>query len=124
MAKSGDKCEFTQTPIVHTADIPKHLQCVPGLREMEMPHDYYIYFLVREDRVVYVGQTKNIYTRLSWHKSYTKHDRAFFFQCYKSEADRLEHHWTAELNPKAHAQFFFERDILPGIQARANAKVG
>jgi hypothetical protein len=124
MAKTGDKCpKFDPVPSIQSPSIPDELLQVPGIREVEMPHDRYVYFLYRESTLVYIGQTKNLAQRLTHHGAYTKYSRAFYIECDTDQALRLEAYWTGVLNPQAGRDFFYNRDIAPLIEARKNAKV-
>lgn len=50
-----------------------------------------IYFLIREGRVVYVGQTKDVFLRLSKHRRDGKVFEAYnFIPCDTADLDRLE----------------------------------
>jgi len=50
-----------------------------------------IYFLIREDKVVYVGQSVNIFARVQSHKTSDrkKFDRWAFVQCESHQLDAL-----------------------------------
>lgn len=49
-----------------------------------------IYFLCRDDRIVYIGKTLNINSRLGAHVSLKGFDRVFYMEVDKEDLDRIE----------------------------------
>jgi len=60
---------------------------------------FYIYFLVHNKKVVYIGHTRNIVTRMAGHGDKT-YDSVRFFEC-KSQSDalRYEKRWILVFKP-------------------------
>ena len=62
-----------------------------------------IYFIVRKNKIVYIGKSVNIFSRLnSEHKylSFHKYDYIRFIQCKKSLIDRYEKRWILKFKPE------------------------
>lgn len=67
---------------------------------------YGVYFLVKADRVVYVGMSKDVHKRLNEHRASRKDfDRVFVILCELIEARRLEALYIAKLNPPLNLTF-------------------
>jgi hypothetical protein len=59
-----------------------------------------VYFLIDNDEVVYVGQSVNIFSRISQHKIDKKFDRYAFIPCSKENLDKLESLYIHFLRPR------------------------
>ena len=61
-----------------------------------------IYFLIKEKKIVYIGQSINIFTRIMTHAKYKKFDSYSYILCDESILDKLEslyiHVYQPELN--------------------------
>ena len=61
-----------------------------------------IYFLIKEKKIVYIGQSTNIFTRITTHAKYKKFDSYSYIPCDQSILDKLEslyiHVYQPELN--------------------------
>lgn len=57
-----------------------------------------VYFLIKRDKVVYVGQSNSLFTRISQHDN-KEFDRYAFIRCEKSQLDRLESLYIHLLQP-------------------------
>ena len=78
---------------------PKSISQIAGLTKVDCLDDPCVYFLVRCGRVVYVGQTVCLRSRLASHVD--KHyDSVYFVRCKHDELDDLESHWITELLPE------------------------
>jgi len=58
-----------------------------------------VYFLIKEDRVVYVGQSVNVFSRISSHVNYKDFDSYAYVLCPKDKLDILESLYIHTLNP-------------------------
>lgn len=59
-----------------------------------------VYFLFEKDDIVYIGQSKNILTRINYHKQF-KWDRFSFVEMKEGRRLReLEHKYISALKPK------------------------
>jgi hypothetical protein len=78
--------------------IPKEIAEVQGLQQLQHPEGPCIYFLVMYGRVIYVGQTLRLTSRVRAHrKSGKRFDRVFFLQCRKDEMTMYETYWILTL---------------------------
>ena len=59
-----------------------------------------VYFLIANDEVIYVGQSVNVYARLSQHASGKYFDRYAFIRCKPDILDKLESLYIHCLRPK------------------------
>lgn len=59
-----------------------------------------IYFLVQGDRIIYVGQSANVYQRASAHRSSKDFDKIHIIQCPVEELRRLESLYIKRFNPE------------------------
>lgn len=65
-----------------------------------------IYFLIREGEVTYIGQTKDVFLRLSKHRRDGRRFDAYnFLHCPESELDRLERMYIEAFMPKENMKF-------------------
>jgi hypothetical protein len=67
----------------------------------EKPRICGVYFLLSEGRVIYIGQTIDMHTRLWQHKSQRKRifDRALFLECDRDMLDEVEARCIALFKP-------------------------
>jgi len=83
--------------------IPESLQLVDGIKEYPFPHPVTgIYFLVKKDKVVYVGQSIDIGTRLGRHEKddWKDYDQVFFVSAPKNKLREMESHFIEHFAPK------------------------
>ena len=59
-----------------------------------------VYFLCKADKVVYVGQSTNVFSRVFAHATDKDFDRAFFLPCAKSSLDQVEGAFIRTLKPE------------------------
>ena len=59
-----------------------------------------IYFLVKDGKIVYVGQSTNIFARVGTHKTDKDFDKAIYFECPSTELDDLEYELINILQPE------------------------
>jgi len=59
-----------------------------------------IYFLIKDEKIVYVGQSTNIFSRVGTHKIDKDFDKAVYFECPSTELDDLEYELINILQPK------------------------
>lgn len=71
-----------------------------------------VYFLVKSDRVVYVGQSVQIGTRLSDHAKTKDFDRYTYVACSKEKLDVLESLYIHALNPEYQGRSGYEGERI------------
>lgn len=60
-----------------------------------------VYFLVRDNEIVYVGRSVSVIDRLHTHRKDGKNfNRVFFIECTKEELGELEMHYIRKFKPK------------------------
>lgn len=59
-----------------------------------------IYFLIRKDVVVYIGQTTNFKNRMYAHKNGIPHDHIKYIHCHVKMLDYYEMRWISIFNPE------------------------
>jgi hypothetical protein len=80
-------------------NVPHSLSAIQHLRELRPEIFCGIYFLCLGDQVVYVGQSKNIMSRVVVHNTDKKFDRVLFFRAPFSQLDELEQQFIRTLCP-------------------------
>lgn len=61
----------------------------------------FIYFLVREDTIVYVGQShNNTLSRLKYHSNNKEFDRILIMSCPKVKLNKVEHYFIYKFLPE------------------------
>jgi hypothetical protein len=88
---------------VATLLVPEALRGIGGLREAD-PTFFgtgFVYFLVRNGVVVYVGQTRHLLTRIGRHKGWgaKKFDRVLYIETDISSLDHVERSFIEQLDP-------------------------
>jgi hypothetical protein len=58
-----------------------------------------VYFLVKQGRVMYVGQTRNLYARTWQHELYKDFDEVLFIRCAPEELAVVERYWIDYFDP-------------------------
>lgn len=59
-----------------------------------------IYFLIKDNEIVYVGKSIHLHRRLSNHRKAKDFDRAFFVECHKDDLNYLEKHFIRLFCPR------------------------
>jgi len=59
-----------------------------------------IYFLLSGDRIIYIGQSINIFNRMFTHHIINKTDRIRFIRCNKKRLNEYEMRWIRKFRPK------------------------
>jgi hypothetical protein len=59
-----------------------------------------VYFLVRNERVVYVGKSLNVYQRVASHRPSKLFDKVSFIRCHEPDLLRLEAMYISKFNPE------------------------
>lgn len=82
--------------------IPEALSHINGLGEIPVAKGTFVYFLVLQGEVVYVGQTKQLFGRMTCHTLHmvTDFDHLFYLPVHPSRLDEVEAHFIKELKPK------------------------
>ncbi len=85
--------------------IPEALRDIPGITELNQQWGY-IYFLVDDDEVVYVGQTtQSLFKRIDQHRTTKYFDRIYSITVLRSELNTVETHWIRTIKPKYNKTF-------------------
>lgn len=94
------------TRLPETIKLPKELEPLDWrLQEYGKGEFGYLYFLVRDDRVVYVGQTLSLHRRIDSHrKSKKAFDRVLFCELDQSTLQQLESALICHLSPEYNAK--------------------
>jgi hypothetical protein len=102
-AKGGSsmyKITVVQDPPANPMSIPRAIAGVGNLLELRMTEAVVgVYFLCLEDRVVYVGQSIDVYQRIRQHKD-KKFDRILFLPIPERELDHFERAFILILKPE------------------------
>jgi len=69
----------------------------------KLPEQVGVYFLIRGNRVVYVGQTTSLYARLAQHQKEKEFDRFSHIPCAAEDLDALEALYIHVLKPELNA---------------------
>jgi|GEM_PF-6135459 len=64
-----------------------------------IPQTSGVYFLIKGDMVVYVGQSKNVYARIRRHLDSKAFDKINVIACEESELNRLERMYIRKFSP-------------------------
>lgn len=59
-----------------------------------------VYFLIRGNEIVYVGQSVNVPSRINQHRKDKRFDRAVYVPCTRQRVSALERHWIERLDPE------------------------
>lgn len=71
-----------------------------AINEFQFPG---VYFLLKDNEVVYVGQSGNVFSRCSSHVSCKDFDSISWIPCIKSELNNLEADFIVKIKPKLNA---------------------
>lgn len=58
-----------------------------------------VYFLIKNDEIVYVGRTADLVRRLETHKRWKDFDRVFYIECPREELNELEKRYIRKFAP-------------------------
>ena len=72
-----------------------------------------IYFLVKDYRVVYVGQSKQVFARIATHSANKDFDSIAYIPCAPDILDKLESLYIHTLNPPLNGKFSDGRSMAP-----------
>jgi hypothetical protein len=92
---------------------------------MQNRDQYGIYFLLRGNEIIYIGQTKNIETRLLGHKD-KSFDSHRFIPCPIEKLNKYESRWIIKFNPiyNKSSQCHYNRgDKKPGREGIHNIRI-
>ena len=101
---------------------PSEIAGIEGLTLVSSAADPCVYFLVRGDVVVYVGQTIRLWERLKQHRS-KDYDRAFFVRCQLEEMNAIERRWITELEPELNVQFVPKLAPIDRLDSRTRGEL-
>lgn len=59
-----------------------------------------VYFLISHDLIVYVGQSKDVFHRLDWHKYRKVFDSYSIIECLPRQLEMLELHFIVKFDPR------------------------
>lgn len=79
--------------------VPREISQLPGLRQIDARLFCGIYFLCKQGKVVYIGQSVNIHSRVGQHCEDKEFDAVFLFQCPQAHLNELERTFIRELQP-------------------------
>lgn len=100
--------------------VPWQIADIENLVLVENRSDPCVYFLVRGDRVVYVGQTIRLTDRLRGHAA-KDFDRAYFVRCPKEQLNGLERFWISEIKPELNVAGVHNRSPIDHLHPRERA---
>ncbi|MDE1545956.1 GIY-YIG nuclease family protein [Dechloromonas agitata] len=58
-----------------------------------------VYFLVKEERIIYVGKSRDVYKRIGQHEKTKQFDRITVIECSERDVDRLELIYIEKFKP-------------------------
>ena len=64
-----------------------------------LPETCGVYFLIHNEVIVYVGQSKNVYRRTDTHKKDKNFDRITVIECLESDLDKVENFYINKFKP-------------------------
>lgn len=95
-----------------------------GCKKIERLRETFIYFLLKDGEVIYVGQTKAGISRLSAHGD-KDYDEIYVMYCDDSELDCLEDKYITKYRPKYNRQPNFVMNVsLQRVKKRLREKSG
>ena len=72
-----------------------------------------VYFMVRDQRVIYVGQSVNLAARLTTHNHRHEFDHVFYLPCPREKLDEVEMEFIRTLCPTLNVQGKLREDMRP-----------
>ena len=93
------------TTLPENTPVPRELASVEGLAEFTNANfPPCIYFLVKEENIMYVGQSINLPARLVQHQNNKDYDRVFYLPVPQSDLNRVERDFIKTLDPPLNRQ--------------------
>lgn len=68
-------------------------------------HTPYLYFLIRNHKIVYIGQTHSIRLRLHTHNCYINYDSVRWIKCREKKLYDYEKRWIKKFQPEYNTMF-------------------
>lgn len=65
-----------------------------------------VYFLIRENKIVYIGQTQDLLTRCNFHESCKDFDRVLYFECAEDQVNEIERRLIFEFTPEYNTEWY------------------
>lgn len=99
---TNERAKFKVCPLSH---VPPGLASIKGLQQI--PFNAFdspagIYFLCKEQEIVYIGQAQSVFARVSTHKREKEFDSVYFIPCHVEQLTPLEtaliHFYKPKLN--------------------------
>lgn len=82
---------------------PEELKEIQNLKKfIDLHIQPCVYFLCKDDKVIYVGQTVNLYVRLDYHRKHKDFDSVFFIEVNKRDLLKVESYYAKRLTPEGH----------------------
>lgn len=85
-----------------------------------------VYFLCRGEKVVYVGQSMNVFSRVAAHAARIEgvFDRAFYVPCCRALLNETERYWIRKLQPELNSAFVEKVSATPiAAMSEADAEI-
>lgn len=73
-----------------------------------------VYFLIRDGKIVYVGKSMNVHSRIATHQRSKEFDRINFVECPEESLHRLEQMYIRKFNPELNIAG--RNDHLPALE--------
>lgn len=71
-----------------------------NIKYFDLSNDtYYIYFLLKDNQVVYIGQTNNIFNRIKGHQKNKEFNNVAYITTTKDKANYLENYYIIKYEP-------------------------
>jgi len=113
-AKLAALCHSEKMNVVSSALTNKALLTADEILKLAIPWEQVVgvYFLVKDEEVIYVGQSVNIYSRLSEHR-HKQFDKYAFVPCDVDLLDKLESLYIHVLKPKLNGNLNAQEKSAP-----------
>lgn len=92
-------------------------ECVLTLKDAHL-NECGVYFLVKTGTIIYIGQSRCLFNRLSQHKAHKDFDEVKFIRCEQSELNEKEMFFIKLLKPELNGEYKNTPD--PGIDTFVN----
>lgn len=95
---------------VNANELPAEIAAIQGhgefvFQEAAVPRERFVYFLILENAVQYIGKTKNLNQRLVHHMHWIEYDRVLCIECDEEVVDGVERYWISKLEPPRNAEY-------------------
>jgi hypothetical protein len=87
------------------ANVPEQIADISDLKEYYARPICGVYFLLRDEQVVYVGQSTSLGVRIASHDKRKDFDRVVYFECHPADLNRLETAFILKLKPEYNRAF-------------------